>query len=197
MIQKTVSHPLAPQGEAVKQMRPESEADFKELQHILEIYFDLREQDELCIALKIDSPRVPGQTKKIRATIIIKAAVREDRLPDLIALIRQERPFYADEIAQLNFPDHAADYSMDFINAAELPFVKSIQLAEQLATHLNAQTLPDLCFDLDVDFENLGGLNQREQVQSLVSIMESRDELDVLLTYLNEKWPSIEWLAGE
>jgi len=184
MIQKTVSHPLVPQGEAVKQMRPESEADFKELQHILEIYFDLREQDELCIALKIDSPRVPGQTKKIRATIIIKAAVREDRLPDLIAFIRQERPFYADEIAQLNFPDHAADYSMDFINDAELPFVRAIQLAEQLATHLNAQTLPDLCFDLDVDFENLGGLNHREQVQSLVSIMESRDELDVLLTYL-------------
>jgi hypothetical protein len=197
MIRKTASRTFVPNGEVVKQIGPKSEADFKELQHILDTYFDLREQDDLCKALKIDSPRVPGQTKNTRAANIIKAAVKAYRLPDLIAFIRQERPFYADEIAELDLPDHAADYSLDFINDAELPFVRSIQLAEQLAGHLEAQALPDLCFALDVDYENLGGLNHLENVQNLVSIMENRDELDVLLTHLSEKWPSIEWLDGE
>lgn len=186
-----------PNGEVIKQMRPESEADFKKLQHFLNKYFNLREQDKLCTALKIDSPRVPGQTKKTRAANIIKAAVKADRLPDLTAFIRQERSFLSDEVTQLNLPDHAAEYYLDFINDAELPFVRSIQLAEQLAGHLEAETLPDHCFALDIEYENLGGLNHLENVQNLVSIMESRNELDVLLTYLSEKWPSLQWLDGE
>lgn len=196
MKRKTVNHTLAPQGKAVKQMRPESELDFKKLQHILDAAFNLQEQDDLCEALKIASPRVPGQTKNTRAANIIKAVVNADRLPDLTAFISQVRAVYAGEVAQLNLPDHAAEYSLDFLNDAKLPFVRSIRLAEQLAGHVKAQALRDLCFDLDIDYENLGGLNHHENVQNLVSIIESRGELDVLLAYLNEKWPSIEWLNG-
>ncbi len=196
MVRKTVNPTIAPQGKAVKQMRPESEVDFKKLQHILDAAFNLQEQDDLCRALKIASPRVPGQTKNTRAANIIKAVVNADRLPDLTAFISRVRAFYAEEIAQFNLPDHAAEYSLDFLNDANLPCVRSIRLAEQLACHAKAQALRDLCFDLEIDYENLGGLNHRENVQNLVAIIESRDELDVLLKYLNEKWPSIEWLEG-
>ena len=196
MTRKTASKMMLSEGQAVKQMGQESEADFKKLQHFLDTYFDLREQDDLCKVLKIASARVPGQTKNARAANMLKAVAKADRLPDLIALMSQVRPFYEDEIALLNLPDHAADYSLDFLHDAELPFVRSIQLAEQLAGHLEAETLPDHCFDLDIVYENLGGVNHLENVQNLVSIIESRDELDVLLAYLNEKWPSIEWLDG-
>ena len=196
MKEKTVSRTLAPQGKAVKQIRPESKTDFKKLHHILDVAFNLQEQDDLCQALKLTSPRVPGQTKSMRAANIIKAAVKADRLRDLTAFISRVRPFYAEEIAEFNLPHPAAEYSLDFINDAKLPRVRSIKLAEQLAAHLKAQALPDLCFQLYIDYENLGGLNHRENVQNLVSIMESRDELDELLTYLNEKWPSIEWPDG-
>ncbi len=196
MKRKTVGRTLAPQSKAVKSMRPETNIDFKKLQHILDVAFNLKEQDDLCNALKIASPRVPGQTKSTRAANIIKAAVKADRLPDLTAYISRVRPFYTEEIVEFSLPDHAAESSLGFLNEAKLPFVKSTELAEQLAAHLKAQDLLDLCFDLDIDYENLGGLNHRENVQNLVSIMESRDELDVLLTYLNEKSPSIEWLDG-
>lgn len=197
MIRKTVERTPVPHGKAVKQMGPKSEADFKKLLHFLDTYFDLREQDDLCKVLKIASARVPGQTKSARAANIIKAVVKAGRLPHLTAFMSQVRPFYADEIARLNLPDHAADYSLDFIHDAELPFVRSIELAEQLADHVKAQALPELCFDLDVDYENLGGGNHLEHVQNLVAVMESRDELDVLLTYLSEQWSSIEWRDGE
>lgn len=196
MTRQTASKMVLSEGQAVKQMGQESEADFKKLQHFLDNYFDLRDQDDLCNALKIDAPRILGQTRKTRAANIIKAVVKVDRLPDLTALIRQERPFLSNEVAQLNLPDHATVYSLDFIKENPLPFVRSIQLAEQLAGHLEVETLPDHCFDLDIVYENLGGVNHLENVQNLVSIIESRDELDVLLAYLNEKWPSIEWLDG-
>lgn len=193
MKRKTANHTLAPQAKTVKQMGPESKTDLKKLQHILDVAFNLREQDDLCKALEIASPRVTGQTKNMRAANIIKAAIKADRLQNLTAFISRVRPFYAEEVAQFSLPHHAAEYSLDFISEAKLPLVKSTQLAEQLAVHVKAQALPDLCFQLYVDYENLGGLNHRERVQNLVSIIESRDELDVLLTYLNEKWPSIEW----
>lgn len=196
MKRKTVSRTLAPQDKAFKQMGPESKRDVKQLQYILDVAFNLQEQDDLCKTLKITSPRVAGQTKNMRATNIIKAAVKADRVPDLTAFISRVRPFYAEEVAQFSLPHPAAEYSLDFINDAKLPFVKSTELAEQLAAHLKAQALLDLCFQLHVDYENLGGLTHCENVQNLVSIIENRDELDVLLTYLNEKWPSIEWLDG-
>jgi hypothetical protein len=194
MLRKTASRTLAPQGKAIKQMRPNSEASFRKLQDILNSYFNLQEQDKLCEALKIDSPRVPSQTRKTRATNIIQAVVKADRLPELTALIMQLRPFCSGEIAQFNLPDHVTEFSLDFINDTPLPFVKSIQLAEQLANHLDEDTLPDLCFALDIEYENLGGLNHLENVQNLVAIIESRHELDVLQVYLSDKWPSIQWL---
>lgn len=194
MERKTVSREFALQGEAAKMMQLESKTDFKKLHHILDIAFSLQEQDELLNALKIVSPKVPGQTKKMRAANIIKAVVKAERLPDLTAFISWVRPFYAEEVAQLNLPDHAAEYSLDFMDDDKLPFVQSVRLAEQLAGQVKEQALRDLCFDLDIDYENLGGLNHHENVQSLVSIIESHDDLDGLLTLLNEKWPSIKWL---
>lgn len=176
-------------------MDEEQVADFKKLQVSLNTYFNLRELDELFTVLKIEVTQVPGQTKTTRAVDLIKAAAQTTQLSDLTLLISQKRPFLAEQLTQLDLPDCSPDASLSFLNEETASFPRSTLLAEQMALYFKADALRSLCFDFDIDHENLGGLNHLERIQNLVSLLEKDNRLNRLLAYLNQNWPTVSWIV--
>lgn len=60
------------------------------------------------------------------------------------------------------------------------------QLQRQIADQFNLEELQDLCFTLEVDFENLGGTGKSAKARELVLYMQRRGQLDRLVEAIQE-----------
>ncbi|MCB9008558.1 MAG: DnaB-like helicase C-terminal domain-containing protein [Ardenticatenaceae bacterium] len=71
---------------------------------------------------------------------------------------------------------------------------KRAQLRSLMIQHFDMQDIKDLCFDLRIDFENLGaGSNKNEKVRALILFMENRLELNQLVEVTKSVRPQVEW----
>ena len=67
------------------------------------------------------------------------------------------------------------------------------QLRQLLNKHFNLTELRNLCFSLDVDFENLRGETKDEKIIALIYFLGRKRELEQLLTYCQQARPSAAW----
>ena len=65
--------------------------DRLKLLQLLDTHFDQEELYELCFALSIDEENLPGDTRRSRASSLIKEVAKNGRLPDLLQLAQQIR----------------------------------------------------------------------------------------------------------
>lgn len=71
---------------------------------------------------------------------------------------------------------------------------KRTKLRKLLIDHFDLQDLQDLCFDLGVDFDNLGGGNRKaEKIRELILYMEKRFFLSELVAVVAEARPNVTW----
>ena len=68
-----------------------------------------------------------------------------------------------------------------------------IQLRNLLNDHFNIPELRELCFNLDVDYEELEGPNKTSKVQDLISYLKRRNKLHFLIEEVKEQRPSVNW----
>ena len=61
------------------------------------------------------------------------------------------------------------------------------ELYQLLIQRFNLQELQDLCFDLGVDYEDLGGTGRKAKARELVQYMQRRGRLDALLQAIQEQ----------
>ncbi|MFL7838663.1 MAG: hypothetical protein ACK2T4_09450 [Candidatus Promineifilaceae bacterium] len=67
------------------------------------------------------------------------------------------------------------------------------QLAEQIAAHYNLSELEALCFELDINFENLEGTTLNDKARGLVLYCQRRQLLAGLLASLDQQRPDVSW----
>lgn len=69
--------------------------------------------------------------------------------------------------------------------------LKRIQLRDALLNHFNENELEDLCFELDVNYEDLPGSARPQKVRELISYFERLrpGRVQTLETYVREKRP--------
>lgn len=68
--------------------------------------------------------------------------------------------------------------------------VKMIELVDR---HFNLDELREICFEFNLDFDNLLGKRKRDKVLALIDWFEKRNTLDVLLTEVKNLRPDVDW----
>jgi hypothetical protein len=76
------------------------------------------------------------------------------------------------------------------------PAVPPVTLREKLIGVFNDAELRDLCFDLGIDYESLGGEGKASKVRELIGYCERHGRLSDLLAHARQKRPHIEWLVA-
>lgn len=66
-------------------------------------------------------------------------------------------------------------------------------LYDRIAQHFSLDELRELAFQLDVDFDELGGNNKNSKIKELISYMERRNQELELISFLKKSRPSFEW----
>src|SRR5512146_1140709 len=68
-----------------------------------------------------------------------------------------------------------------------------IKLRQVLSTRVSEEELRSLCFDLEVDYENLGGEGKAAHARNLISLFVRRERLDELVAGCHEALPDLPW----
>lgn len=72
--------------------------------------------------------------------------------------------------------------------------INRVYLRQQMTTLFDLQDLRVLCFDLDVDYENIGESGRKEdKVIGLITFMQRRGRLPELVSLLRMMRPNVEW----
>ncbi|MCB0124020.1 MAG: ATP-binding protein, partial [Caldilineaceae bacterium] len=67
-------------------------------------------------------------------------------------------------------------------------------LRDGLDRNFNLEELQSLCFDLDVDYDNLAGATKRAKIEALIGYLELRGEVVTLITEVQRLRPSVRWI---
>ncbi len=67
------------------------------------------------------------------------------------------------------------------------------RLRNLIATHFNDSELRDLCFDLHVEFENLGGAGKGDKARELTAYMDRHERIAELVTTCSRLRPYVAW----
>jgi Effector-associated domain 7 len=62
-----------------------------------------------------------------------------------------------------------------------------------LDKHFNMEELRTLCFDLDVDFDNLRGEGKTGKARELVVFLDSHDRIHEIVEIGSKLWPGVPW----
>ncbi|MEZ4592137.1 MAG: hypothetical protein R3D55_13495 [Chloroflexota bacterium] len=71
--------------------------------------------------------------------------------------------------------------------------IKLVDLQEPLATSFNLDELRQLCFSLNIDYENVPGETKEAKVRELICYCYRRDHLNALLDYCQQVRPRKKW----
>jgi hypothetical protein len=67
------------------------------------------------------------------------------------------------------------------------------ELHRNIADHFNMSELQSLCFDLGIDYENLGGANKIDKIRELITYLQRRGNLEELVVYCTQLRPNVGW----
>jgi hypothetical protein len=67
------------------------------------------------------------------------------------------------------------------------------RLADQIAAHYNLSEVEELCFELDINYENLEGTTLDDKTRELVLYCQRRQRLPGLLARLEQQRPDVSW----
>lgn len=67
------------------------------------------------------------------------------------------------------------------------------RLRDQLAKHFNLQELQDLCFDLDIQYDDLPGLTQGDKARGIIQYCQRHNRLDDLIKRCMKLRPNVSW----
>jgi hypothetical protein len=84
---------------------------------------------------------------------------------------------------------------------AALPFFRGHMTKQELRRKIDKlfseEGVKDLCFDLDIDFDNLPGETKKDIVRELVVYCEQHGRLEELASVCAMKWPNETWIINE
>jgi len=78
-------------------------------------------------------------------------------------------------------------------SGSELDHANLVKLFQKVDRHFNDSELRDLCFQLDVDYEDFGLVGKRAKARELVTMMDRHGRLPDLTTLTAQLRPKIKW----
>lgn len=71
--------------------------------------------------------------------------------------------------------------------------MKLSYLYQKMVRHFDISELQNLCFELNVDYENLNGLNKSDKCRELITYLQRRGRLDDLIEICLRQRPNVVW----
>ncbi len=68
------------------------------------------------------------------------------------------------------------------------------KLRQQTTSSLSIEELRSLCFDLEIDYENLPGEGKEAKVREMIALMQRDNKIPSLIDHLSEIRPNIQWV---
>jgi hypothetical protein len=150
--------------------------------------FDISELRLLCLELGVNYNLFDDDTKPLVAMNIVRHFAREGSLPRLVAAIQSERPGGPFD------PYQAPEQENTNEAAQDLPSTEAIRAA--LTRHFDLRELRLLCFDLGIDFDDLGVGSLVARASGLVAACEREGQLDRLVAEMRRARPGIQFEAA-
>ncbi len=66
-------------------------------------------------------------------------------------------------------------------------------LLKMLNTYFDLNEIQNLCFEINVDYDNLGGNNKLDKCRELITYLQRRGRLDELIEVCLRERPNIPW----
>jgi ATP/maltotriose-dependent transcriptional regulator MalT len=148
----------------------------RKLRYILVEHFDQDELQTFCFELGINYESLPGEGLANKARETVNYLARHNRLPELLALGRQQRP----------------DISWDAVPAAP-DAASSNSLRQTLVERFDEGELRTLYFDLGISYDRLPGEGTDDKARELVLYLARHDRLPELLDLGAQMRPEIPW----
>lgn len=168
---------------------------YQEISKILTTRFNKPELKELCFYLNIDIHELEGERKSEKANSLLVYLHQHNRLIDLIRVINNIRP-------DIQWEDVSNESCLTLISAAKAdkaPYVykdnRLIMFYEQMRNKMNLDKIRDLCFELNIDFEELTGETKFEKIIDLIIYIRNSNKFSELIECGKKYHPYISWQA--
>ena len=78
-------------------------------------------------------------------------------------------------------------------SGSDIDHANLVKLFQKVDRHFNDSELRDLCFQLDVDYEDFGVIGKRDKARELVTMMDRHGRLSNLTTRAAQLRPKVKW----
>lgn len=164
--------PVAPEPVAI---------DPAALAWIIPNLFSPDEFQMLLLELHVVYDDLPGATERDKVRELILYLERYERLAELQALVRRDRP---------DAYDAAAGVASSEQSPAPAATASRLTLNEVLTVFFNLDEPQDLAITSDIEWEDLSGDSRQDKARELVSFLEQRGLLNPFLDYLRREQPA-------
>ncbi len=147
--------------------------DHQELQRFLGAVFNREELDTLCFDLGIDYRRLTAQRLSERAGELVEIVARQGRTPQLLDLLRRERPRLFGEAGPIQ-PSPPPP------TAAEVLALDRVGLRQLLSAHLTHAHIRALGAERGLDVDRLPVQTRSGKARELIVFLEDQGRLDAL-----------------
>lgn len=98
----------------------------------------------------------------------------------------------ASETHQKGVSEASADSKRQDLPVSGFALVDAVALRQILVEHFDLEEMRTLCFDLDVDFDNLRGEGKGAKARELAAHLDRRGQLGQLVEYIRQHRPDIQ-----
>lgn len=153
-------------------------------------HFNFAQIRTACSDLGVDEKQLSGTRKVAKARELIIYLEDNNRLADLrkrlVQHVSGKLPLEENEDVPFTFDRKDTSGQIGQSSTGS-------PLVNQIAFHFSQSEFKTLCFDLEIDYDDLPGTNDFERIGSLISIFKKRNQIGELLGYLNMVNSSVSW----
>jgi hypothetical protein len=169
------------------------------LQHALATYYNEHELHSLCSDLGVRYDFLPGEGKASKISELILYLERNERISELMENIKRARPHVTWEDEPKVIRETPATFQNDpseplFSDKHVSAQADSDRLSQLLDYCFSTEELQELCFDLGVDYESLGGAEKAQKAKGLVVyFLDPKRDIATLAQACTQLRPKAPW----
>lgn len=179
------------------------------LEGLMAAYFASEELEDICLSLRFDYADFPGSTKRDKVSYLISYVHQRGLLEDLLRKCSEYRP----QVSWPSFEEvEVADNSQSIPNLQLANILQTyypqvwqelidrqlyksthIDLLRKIRDHFNLSEIKDICFSLDIRYEDLAGDTHLDKTRELVEFAKRTQVMSRLIAVCQDIRPTINW----
>ena len=168
-------------------------------------YFSIKDLQDLCFQMKIPYEDLGGEKRSEKARELVQYAQRRGRFDELaVHVYSQLEQMSQEETTETNQEEiirllHSIQADVGTLltavdkksAASTLRTKETAKLTEQLSTSYSTNELRTMCFDLNIEYEDLVGNGKSGKIRALVAYVVETEKVEELTDYIYRTRPHL------